>query len=135
MRSQNPCLMALRLAGSCEAATRRFVNDRLRVARLREAELIFEFVASGLLHVAARDAINAEATKGYDLTQSDDDCPLIVMVMPSDCDDDCPLIVSASLIRYNPWQMGKKKIMPRVARDLYVTDSVDYAAEHDCKVC
>ena len=127
--------MALRLAGSCEAATRRFVNDRLRVARLREAELIFEFVASGLLHVAARDAINAEATKGYDLTQSDDDCPLIVMVMPSDCDDDCPLIVSASLIRYNPWQMGKKKIMPRVARDLYVTDSVDYAAEHDCKVC
>ena len=112
--------MALRLAGSCEAATRRFVNDRLRVARLREAELIFEFVASGLLHVAARDAINAEAAKGYDRTQSD---------------DDCPLIVSASLIRYNPWQMGKKKIMPRVARDLYVTDSVDYAAEHDCKVC
>jgi len=98
-RPQNPCLMALRLAGSCEAATRRFVNDRLRVARLREAELIFEFVASGLLHVAARDAINAEAAKGY-----------------------------------NPWQMGKKKIMPRVARDLYVTDSVDYAAEHDCKV-
>ena len=51
----------------------------------------------------------------------------------------CPLIASlirpiASLIRYNPWQMGKKKIMPRVARDLYVTDSVDYAAEHDCKV-
>ncbi len=43
--------------------------------------------------------------------------------------------MSASLIRYNPWQMGKKKIMPRVARDLYVTDSVDYAAEHDCKVC
>ena len=30
----------------------------------------------------------------------------------------------ASLIRYNMWQMGKKKIMPRVARDLYVTDSV-----------
>jgi hypothetical protein len=77
--------MALRLAGSCEAATRRFVNDRLRVARLREAELIFEFVASGLLHVAARDAINAEAAKGYDLTRSDDDL--------TQSDDDCPLIV------------------------------------------
>ena len=80
--------MALRLAGSCEAATRRFVNDRLRVARLREAELIFEFVASGLLHVAARDAINAEAAKGYDLArsdydlpQSDDNCLLIVMMI------------------------------------------------------
>ena len=78
---QNPCLMALRLAGSCEAATRRFVNDRLRVARLREAELIFEFVASGLLHVAARDAIHAEAAKGYDLTRSDGNCPLIVMII------------------------------------------------------
>ena len=70
LSSQNPCLMALRLAGSCESAARRFVNDRLRVARLREAELIFEFVASGLLHVAARDAVHAEAAKGYNLTQS-----------------------------------------------------------------
>ncbi len=92
--------MALRLAGSCEAATRRFVNDRLRVARLREAELIFEFVASGLLHVAARDAINAEAAKGYDLPRSDD-CPLIVIIIAEAAkgydltrsDDDCPLIV------------------------------------------
>ena len=83
--------MALRLAGSCEAATRRFVNDRLRVARLREAELIFEFVASGLLHVAARDAIHAEAAKGYDLTRSDDDL--------TQSDDDCPLIVMRSMRR------------------------------------
>ena len=98
-RAQNPCLTALRLAGSCEGATRQCINDRVKVARLREAELLFEFVASGLLHCADRDATSSEASKGF-----------------------------------NIWQMGKLKIQPRVARDLYVTDSVDYAAEHDCKV-
>ena len=66
-RPQNPCLVALRLASACEAATSSYSRDRLRVARLREASRLLEFVASGLLHCADSDALNAESAKGFNV--------------------------------------------------------------------
>ena len=64
---RNPCLVALRLATACEEAARDVARDRLRMNRLLEAETMFEFVASGLVHCADRDAQNAAATKGYNM--------------------------------------------------------------------
>uniref|UniRef100_A0A7S2DNX5 Ion transport domain-containing protein n=1 Tax=Haptolina brevifila TaxID=156173 RepID=A0A7S2DNX5_9EUKA len=32
------------------------------------------------------------------------------------------------------WKMGTQRIQPIVARDVYVTDSIDHAAEWDCKI-
>ena len=35
---------------------------------------------------------------------------------------------------FNPWRMGTKKILPQTARDLFVHESIDFAARHDLKI-
>ena len=64
---RNPCLVALQLATACGEAAHEVARDRLRMNRLFEAEMLLEFVASGLVHIANRDAQNATATKGFNM--------------------------------------------------------------------
>ena len=67
VKRRNPCLVALQLSTKCERATVRVSRDRLRVARLREAEMLLELVAGGLVHCADRDGQSAAATRGYNM--------------------------------------------------------------------
>ena len=103
-RPQNPCLVALKLATECRAASERAARDRLKRMRMRNASAMLEFVASGLLYAADRAA--TESLEGMSDTSKG----------------------------VNPWMMGKQKILPRVARDLFVHESIEHAAQYDAMI-
>ena len=67
--------------------------------------MLFEHLASGMLHCASRAAEQAEERK-----------------------------------QFNPWRMGTENIHPEVARDLFVSECIEHAAEHElkaraCSIC
>ena len=62
---QNPVLLALQLASKCHTYSKMKKRDMVIAERLDHAATLFEHLASGLLHCAARAAVQAEEQKQY----------------------------------------------------------------------